>query len=211
MNQLHNIFENTLSEIGIPSRKLPTAIFYKAAFCIRFEIGGKEEIYLSNEVNPVYVNNARLRAVELFRSLPHRPNVLRTDSFNGENDIFSAKIASRSGLPAPDETVTEQVTEGGETYSITHFYWDLSKLDVDYEALIDEIINSDIGGNENLAGNVYFLNTEDRVLYYLYDDRGADIAANDKKTLTPIYHKYSDWILPYDKNKIDAVFGDNND
>jgi hypothetical protein len=53
---------------------------------------------------------------------------------------------------------------------------------------------------------VFFINTENQVIFYLYDDRGLDIVAKEKRVLSDLYHRYNDWILVYDRREIDQVF-----
>ena len=40
----------------------------------------------------------------------------------------------------------------------------------------------------------------------MYDDRGLDVIAKDKKSLDSLYHNFNDWILEYDREKIDLIF-----
>ena len=50
---------------------------------------------------------------------------------------------------------------------------------------------------------VYFINLDRPLIYNMYDDRGLDIITSDIKTIEPIYKKYYDWILDYDRELID--------
>lgn len=43
-------------------------------------------------------------------------------------------------------------------------------------------------------------------LYYVYDDRGADLIAASKETLRQIYQNFSQWILNYNREQIDKLF-----
>lgn len=40
----------------------------------------------------------------------------------------------------------------------------------------------------------------------MYDDRGMDLVAENKRALLHIYIKYNSWILAYDKERIDNIF-----
>jgi len=40
----------------------------------------------------------------------------------------------------------------------------------------------------------------------MYDDRGLDIIASDKDTLSPIYTKHNDWLLDYDRARMEEIF-----
>ena len=60
MGTLHTHFGTTLEQLGLAAVDLPTAVFYHADVGIRFEIGGKEAVYLTDggEVSPSYVEHA---------------------------------------------------------------------------------------------------------------------------------------------------------
>lgn len=57
-----------------------------------------------------------------------------------------------------------------------------------------------------MVSSVYFVNTEEVYLYHIYDDRGADLVAERKETLWPIYHNFNQWILDCDRKEIDKLF-----
>ena len=59
--------------------------------------------------------------------------------------------------------------------------------------------------------HIFFVNINKRLIFNMYDDRGLDVIATDKETLRPIYEKYNDWILDYDREQIDKQFEDNNE
>jgi hypothetical protein len=49
---------------------------------------------------------------------------------------------------------------------------------------------------------LYFINLEKKLIFNMYDDRGLDIIAKDIETLRPIFNRFSDWILDYDREEI---------
>ena len=49
MGKLHECFENTITKIGFTHAELPGAFFNSAPIGIRFEIGGKENVYLPDD------------------------------------------------------------------------------------------------------------------------------------------------------------------
>ena len=63
MGKLHECFENTITKIGFTCRA-SGSIFNSAPIGIRFEIGGKENVYLPDDkgLNLIYVKNAFYRA-----------------------------------------------------------------------------------------------------------------------------------------------------
>lgn len=53
---------------------------------------------------------------------------------------------------------------------------------------------------------IYFVNNSKKLIFHMYDDRGLDIISADKETLRPICKKHNDWILDYDRERIDKQF-----
>ena len=111
-------------------------------------------------------------------------------------------------MPYPDEQKLVSINLEDEDDSIKQLqsYWRI-KESFCFEALLKEIIIGDIGGSiPQLVSNVYFVNSNDCVLFHVYDDRGADLIAADKEVLRPIYEKYNAWILDYDREQIIKIF-----
>lgn len=57
-----------------------------------------------------------------------------------------------------------------------------------------------------MAKEVYFINIDKELIFYMYDDRGLDIISTDIEAIRPIYKKHNDWILDYDRKQIDKLF-----
>ena len=55
--------------------------------------------------------------------------------------------------------------------------------------------------------SMYFVDFDRGICLHPYDDRGMDLVATDKAPLIPIYAAFENWLLPYDKDRMDAVFG----
>jgi hypothetical protein len=53
---------------------------------------------------------------------------------------------------------------------------------------------------------VYFINKNKNIIFHNYDDRGLDVVAKEPKSLKKLYEKYNNWILDYDRLKIDIIF-----
>jgi hypothetical protein len=207
-------FDDLLIKIGNPNLEKP--IFYNASVGIRFEIGNESPIYLegsdpdTNIVNHQYIAAALQRAKAIYTALPHAPNLLRIDTYPKEEasgrGIELDPDALQSLFHFPHEQRSMQVSDDDEEYTTQQLYWNLDKLAFSPDLLLREIIKADLGGISSLASSVYFANTEDVYLYHIYDDRGADLVAESKELLRPIYHNFYPWILDYDKKRIDKLF-----
>ena len=208
MGKLHNLFLETIKSLGISESMHP--LFYNAPIGIRFEIGGDEEIYLKRrKVNPVYIEEAFKRANAIYQNLPEF-DLLRIDIYPDERNYqqrpLNLKDFTNIGLPLPKEKKIENIIIDDEEHQELYLYWDLSSQEIEIGKLLIEIIKADIGGFNELASAVYFVNTKEKILYHLYDDRGLDVVAKTVKILRSTYYEYNSWILDYDKDEIDKNF-----
>ena len=53
---------------------------------------------------------------------------------------------------------------------------------------------------------LYFLNLDRALIFHMYDDRGLDLIAGDRQTLRPLYEQFNDWLLDYDRPRMDRTF-----
>ena len=223
-------FDNLLIRIGNPTLEHP--VFYKCPVAIRFEIGGETPVYSDASllrdtvVNSQYIGASLQRAKAIYSSLPQPPNLLRIDTHPNEdgpgygNGLDLSVLQNLVSLP--HEQREQQINDGDEQYMVLQLYWDLCKIDFSPELLLREIIKADLGHTadfcikiplripwnltRSLVSSVYFANTEEVYLYHIYDDRGADLVAERKETLWPIYHNFNQWILDCDRKEIDKLF-----
>lgn len=211
LGKLHEQFMHTVAQLGITYVQLPMPIYAVAPIGISFEVGTDAQIYMPNGqgVNHTYIDHALLRAKTLYDDLPCAPDLLRIDVYPKE-EVTSKSVTlhklAQIGLPEPDESVDEAYFEEDTCYIQEHLYWNIAKGDVPIETLLLEIIKGDLGGTGGLCSNVYFMATKSPLLYYLYDDRGVDILANEKACLQPFYQKFNQWILACEKEKADSLF-----
>ena len=89
---------------------------------------------------------------------------------------------------------------------------------INYKNILTAIGNSDFGSRQPRLDNngflsskeIYFVNIDKKLIFHMYDDRGIDIIATNIETIRPIYLKHKDWILDYDKEKIEKQFEQKN-
>lgn len=85
---------------------------------------------------------------------------------------------------------------------------------IDYKNILTAIGHTDfpprqprLDQNGFLTGKeIYFVNIDKKLIFHMYDDRGLDIISSDKETLRPIYKQHNDWLLDYDRERIDKQF-----
>ena len=211
MMNLINTFNKMIYDIGL--NELQPPIFYNAPVGMRFEIGGEEDVYVKKGIlrtlhpNPQYVKEAIERALTIFNSFPQNDWLLRIDVYD-QREI--GQVCKKLQLGVPQETVKKEYLLEGDEMTHYELYWDLNQMNWSIEKLIKEVVLADIGGLNSLASAVFLLHTKEHILYYLYDDRGLDVVAQDKETLLPLYEKYSNWILDDNRKEIDFLFTEND-
>lgn len=120
---------------------------------------------------------------------------------------LAQEFRKRVSDTAPHEVVSEQIDNDGESLWRVVLYWEVSKCHIDFSKLFKEIVLADIdGGMTALTSSTYLFNLEKDILFHLYDFRGLDVIAADRNNLFPLYMDFNEWILEYDRLKIDAVF-----
>ncbi|MEB1808375.1 MAG: DUF3885 domain-containing protein [Bacillaceae bacterium] len=58
------------------------------------------------------------------------------------------------------------------------------------------------------VAELFFININKELIYYIYDSRGSDLVSAKSKTIQPYYERFNDRVLDYDREKIDKVFKD---
>lgn len=209
---LFEAFQNVLQSFGMENVTHP--LFYNSKIAIRFNIGDNgNDVYVDlrdedSTVNPEYVNACFERVTQIYNRLKNKPDLLVIDGYICENETsenFVSSVKSTTGLPEPHEKKCEKVCKDEDVFTHIFLCWKLKDFHPD--KLFREIILADFGsGNHFLTSSVYFVCTNDNVLFHLYDDRGADLISDKKETICYIYEELNHLILDYDREKIDATF-----
>ena len=203
-NTIHQQFTNFMQQMAIQSVYAP--IFYQAKYALRFEMGVGSPRDEKDQFIFSYFQNARQRARELFQALEPF-DILRIDlRVETINDKIFTQYVESIGLSSETETQLITYKDDGYKYLIKAYYWYLPDFNLDVEKLFEDILYTDFRKPHFLTSNVYFLNSQAKLLYHLYDDRGLDLVATNKATLKPIYQQYHQWLLDYDRKAMQEIF-----
>lgn len=198
---LYNTFETVIHSLGMQALTHP--LFYNTKVAVRFNIGENDnDVYLDKTkeeftVNPEYVSACLGRAKQIYNSLMSSPNILVIEGYLYENDSaedFINAVIMATNLSQPQETKIEKISEEDEEFDHIFLCWKLNKFDPN--KLLQEIIMADLGsGNHFLTSSVYFVCSDDNVLFHLYDDRGADLCAEKAESISHIYKQLNNLIF----------------
>ena len=103
--------------------------------------------------------------------------------------------------------------EEAEANYTSQFFLKCRKGEIRYPTLIQAVCNEDFSLKPKLGGkygsfypDVFFINTTRNMIFYIYDDRGCEVIANDKETLRPLYKKYNNLIYGNNREEIERLF-----
>ncbi|HIT72412.1 MAG TPA: DUF3885 domain-containing protein [Candidatus Fimicola cottocaccae] len=212
---LSDKIKNTILKIGISDFENP--LFYNCDIGIRLGISEYEdwEHYLKFDeeetiVNPEFIKNTADKAYGVFKNFESTFDILRIDVIYDETEDYRKKIKKiikTLNIDKPDEIVSDEfILEDNEVLKRKQLIWNLDSHKIDYYNIITEIAKTDFGGCSYLSYYTYFIDTFNSIVFNMYDDRGIDIVSSKKEQLYYIYKYYNNFILDYDRERIDRIF-----
>jgi Domain of unknown function (DUF3885) len=190
--------------------------FKNSPYRLRFELGG-EEFGCADAPVPRFV-----RALTRSRAI--------RDAVFAETFKLWAIVASAAH---PSNGIDAPVPDGFEALSNIGFKssaiaeW-RARLDVDDPEQNEEDfiwrafdVTSDIASRDTLLWcsiayempiepkspvETYLVDLERGILVHVYDDRGMDVSALTASVLLPFYKKFDNWLLDYDRERMEATF-----
>lgn len=204
------------------STKLEKPLFYKNKFALRFELGPTDiSLWADSKrenINEEYFRVASNRAASIFRSAFSQNdeiNVCYQIFSDGrqkirKSDYFFKLFSKLSGKPMVfsehrdiyrDDLEYKRYCIKRVTISDTYTH------DLDEDEIIFTLINSDFGyRGPSLLGQLFLINCTKGLVFHIYDDRGLDLAADNKQPLESIYHEQNSLLLDYDRDYMDSLF-----
>ena len=82
----------------------------------------------------------------------------------------------------------------------------LSAQDINAQDLFQGIANREQDGAPKISSGVYLIDPQAKVIVHMYDDRGLDVIAAERKTLRPMFERYSGWFVEHWRGKIEVRF-----
>jgi hypothetical protein len=189
-----------------PGLTLDGGLFYRWPIGIRFELGGRGP-------EPTIMALVRHRAVNLYEGNfgPKDNCVVIAQDWSGgllpQRPLFAFARSQNIGLRNdPQHLDIERQTDDGELDRHTLLWVEQAARSFDYGAVFQAIGNADHAIEPSVGSRVYFCNAGTDVILHMYDDRGLDVIARQPEVLVPLYRTFNQWILDYDRERIDQVF-----
>ncbi|KAF1084285.1 hypothetical protein SPSYN_02689 [Sporotomaculum syntrophicum] len=210
-----NSLDKYLAE-QFPLLKLKQPLFYNFPVGIRFDLGGNLEISegrmeqcykrsytLFSEINK---SSDELFVVVYVDSWDEYPiNESEPQVFNIFKKYFYGKDFSCKVIKDKFEYRYKEPEDLDDTKTY-RFFVKCRVEEINFKEMIIAKLNQSVGIAPFILGDLYFVNQSRNIIFHIYDDRGLDVISSSKHKLIEIYKKYREWILEYDREKIDQVF-----
>ncbi|AQZ47980.1 hypothetical protein ERICIV_01733 [Paenibacillus larvae subsp. larvae] len=206
MNCWSELDEYILDKFGDLELKKP--LFYNARYGLRFDLGSDLEI------NQGRVEQVYYRSKSLFYEINSNEDelffVIFADFWNDEPmltikdeviNVFQNYLKDFSIAEINQVVIPYRYKEDDEDDTMTLRVYIKRKVK---DIKLDDLLVSMADGN--VYGDIYLINSKKHVIYDLYDDRGLDIISCYKESLYKLYTDYNNWILEYDRKRIDKIF-----
>ncbi|MEK5333144.1 DUF3885 domain-containing protein [Lysinibacillus sp. FSL W8-0992] len=208
---------NDFMHENYPNLQLRPPLFYSWDIGIRFKLGVNWKWEFDYPDNP-YVLGCYKRAITLFEAL-HAPTenifvVMDIHDFKNNRNLkrkfknFPRYVNKSLMLKLSHEALPYIFPEDDEEgiFLTNRFTLQCKTSDFNYKLLLKAICNQDLELKPYLAHSVYFINSNRKTIFHVYDDRGCDLLATSPAGIKDIYERHNDWILDYDRAEIDKVF-----
>ncbi|MEK4370030.1 DUF3885 domain-containing protein [Paenibacillus sp. FSL R5-0473] len=203
-----------------PNLILKPPLFYAWDVSIRFELGNPLMFRLNKEH---YMEQVYYRSLELFQALHDQEDevLFITQAYFADKsknkvkklNLYRKYIKKKEPIRAlrheilPHFDCEPDGLPDPNPKKNMYRYWTRCRVgDLKYSQFIKAICNHDVGMKPMIYHRVYFINISKKTIFHIYDDRGCDVISPSREGLTDIYKEFNDWILEYDRERMNNVF-----
>lgn len=177
--------------------------FAASPFRLRFELGGEE---FDNCEEPVprfmqALTRARLIREASFERSSRLWAIARSRTPEG---FASLREIGFRGSPLAEWRVAEEMHDN--SLEVTWQAFDVTGDQSACDTLLWSSIASEMPIEPKAQVDCYLADLERGILLHVYDDRGMDLTALARAPLLKVLKHFDSWILPYDRDRIEAVF-----
>lgn len=207
---------NDFMDKQFPGLLLRKPLLYSWDIGIRFELGDPE---LDISQKERYLREAGDRAVHLYRLLHREGDELlvvtnahfldRPRRHEWKLNVYRRRVNDYRILRKLSQVAIPYIYADGEddeNVETHRFVLECRGRDLRSEHLIRSLCNTDFDIKPSIKHDVYVINKTTGTIFHVYDDRGCDVIATSQDALREVYTACNDWILEYDRQRIEAVF-----
>lgn len=160
-------------------------------------------------VKPQYLADALSKAKALFvdAGFGDRLFLVYEDKYGDarQNEPETVSTSAKTILAAAHLPL-DWTAEDGSVYHGTRHLWEVENIDLD--TLFEAILRSDLGDATELDSAVYLIDPQNGNVWFLYDDRGADLYSFDSDYCTALYQAHQNDLLDDEREAMEDAFGE---
>jgi hypothetical protein len=194
---------------NFPRLFLHPPLFYRRPVGLRFDLGGRATTPQDKDV-------VLDRATALYEAsfAGENTSIVVAQDWRGNepppiglSPLFVFSESHAVGLQRPDGQVEVADPEELEAAPQTLTWVRQPARAFRYELVFEGIANADHADRRPaISSRVYFINPASNVILHMYDDRGLDVIARNKRALDALYHAFNGWLLDYDRARMEQAF-----
>ncbi|MDR3289167.1 MAG: DUF3885 domain-containing protein [Peptococcaceae bacterium] len=185
----------------------------KHPVCIRFELGASLKNGSDERLKQVYD-----RAARIFESLFEQGQRIfllikdweTADPLDEEESTGYIYRLLRN-QPFESERIEEE-DPGKNTGLAKNTYWQsilATRVErLAWKKMLEGIANFEQGREPGIGQNVYMIDKERDIIFYMFDDRGCVVYANHADKIRYLYDLYRDWTVNYWRSELAQTFPD---
>jgi len=203
-------------ETNFQGLRLRKPLFYSWPVGLRFDL----------QTEPFYTE-------ECFKEVNHRASTLFQTAFEQNDEILVvlSEHAKKKGKIRTGNFIFKQIqnlnykeifylkekelyhpNDKNDQYNFAVIPTSITQIN--FKTILESIANIDhptrrprFDNNKCLpTKEIYLLNLNKKVIFNMYDDRGLDIIGADKEIIHSIFKKHNEWILEFDRERIEKQF-----
>lgn len=195
--------------------QFPDALFYEAPNALRFDLGG--DLSMSRQLSARFLqamDRSRQVAAALFEGAETLTVLVRYFEHPGWRHGRRKTLVAlaRAGFRAPLGPVEKMADPAADPEDQVLRCWHRIEIPNDptlIAALLWCAVAAEMPVTPKAGWGVfhsYIVDVTAGVALHVYDDRGMDVIATTTDALRPIYERFGDWLLDYDRPHMDATF-----
>ncbi|MDQ0233347.1 DUF3885 domain-containing protein [Metabacillus malikii] len=215
--------ENYL-KLKFPRLELVPSIYYQWEIGIHFSLGG--DIYQLTETGELNLERFKLvykQITTLFDELfQNDDELLLVTNLYKDKTVAARKLkVYQSFLKCKKDLYRIKVktypypfeSDDAEQLEMQQFSVPCKREDLIISGLLKAASHEDFpltpkfGKTLNSYPDVFIVNMTKDIIFFIYDDRGCEIIANQRDLLSPLYEKYYDWVEEVDRKRIEKGLG----
>ncbi len=188
---------------------LKSPLFYDTEYSIRFEIGDPNIECFSDEYFMLALERAQILWLDVFGNdevikviVDSYVPVISRDKYDLTDYTNIAEYFMDTFSLVYNMIIPNKYEEDDQEGVLFRQVYMGCIKDLDIHDLLLRKLRCDTSLEPKFEEEIFFVSEDNSIVYFLYDDRGLDVASHSIENLRMLYNRRNSWILDYDRELI---------